>query len=111
MAKEAKEAKETKEPEFKLIRVDEDFELRPCAIQVQGVDFVRVKSIDERWMEEKPPTEWQDESIEKLYYVVTLEDGTEHTLIRNSSFEDPIWHHSTGVRFRFDSTAREFLPT
>ena len=70
-------AKEKKEPEFLLTRVDEDMEMRPRAIQLQGVKFVAVEAIDERWVVEEPPTEWrQDAPVEILYYVVTLEDGT-----------------------------------
>lgn len=105
-------ANETKQPEFRLTRVDEDIEMGPCAIQLKGVNFVPVESIDERWVEEEPPIEWwQDEPIERLYYVVTLEDGTEHTLIRNMSYDSPLWYHSPGVRFRYDPTTCEFLPS
>ena len=103
-------AKEKKEPEFLLTRVDEDMEMRPRAIQLQGVKFVAVEAIDERWVVEEPPTEWRREPIEKGYYVVTLEDGTQHTLISNLNYDVPIWHHSPGVRFRYDPKTTEFLP-
>ena len=93
-------ANETEQPELQLTRVDEDAEKRPLAIQIQGVQFVPVASIDERWEVVEPPTESSEgEPRKKALYVVTLEDGTQHTLVRNLNYDEPIWHHSPGVRY------------
>ena len=67
------------------IDVQEDDEQKPTAVKLKGADL-RIASVDERWEEEEPETEWRDSPMTMRYYVVTLEDGQQLTIIRNMTY-------------------------
>lgn len=75
------------------IDVGEDDDLRPVTVKLKGTTL-EVASIDERWEEEEPETEWRDSPMTMMYYMVTLEDGQQLTLIRNMTYER--WYYQVG---------------
>ena len=84
-------AKNRKYPESRFhspnaIDVQEDGEQRPLAVKLNGA-ILWIASVDERWEEEEPETEWRDSPMTMIYYLVTLEDGQQLTLIRNMTYE------------------------
>ena len=84
-------AKNTKCPESRFhsphaIDVEEDSEQRPLAVKLNGANL-GIASVDERWEEEEPETEWRDSPMTMMYYLVTLEDSQQLTLIRNMTYE------------------------
>ena len=84
-------AKNRKYPESRFhspnaIDVQEDDEQRPIAVKLKGANL-RIDSVDERWEEEEPETEWRDSPMTMRHYLVTLEDGQQLTIIRNMTYE------------------------
>ena len=84
-------AKNTKYPKSRFHSphasdVQEDGEQRPLAVKLNGA-ILWIASVDERWEEEEPETEWRDSPMTMIYYLVTLEDGQQLTLIRNMTYE------------------------
>ena len=74
------------------IDVQEDDEQRPMAVKLEGKNL-RVASVDERWEEKEPETEWRDSPMTMRHYQVTLEDGQQVTLIRNMTYGQ--WYYQT----------------
>ena len=62
------------------IKVQEDTGHRPLAVTVEGA-ILEVVSIDERLEEEAEW--WEPESVFKMHYQVTLEDGRQVAVFRN----------------------------
>ncbi len=88
-------AKNTKYPESRFhsphaIDVEEDDEQRPTAVKLNGANL-GIASIDERWEEEEPETEWRDSPMTMRHYLVTLEDGQQLTIIKNMTHERWYW--------------------
>ena len=88
-------AKNRKYPESRFhsphaIDVLEDDELRPMAVKLKGANL-GIVSVDERWEEEEPETEWRDGPMTMRYYLVTLEDGQQLMIIRNMTYERWYW--------------------
>ncbi len=88
-------AKNTKYPESRFhspnaIDVEEDDEHSPIAVKLKGANL-RIASVDERWEEEEPETEWRDSPMTMKYYLVTLEDGQQLTIIKNMTYERWYW--------------------
>jgi len=88
-------AKNTKYPESRFhsphaIDVQEDDEQRPVAVKLKGAKL-GIASVDERWEEEEPETECRDSPMTMRYYLVTLEDGQQLTIIRNMNYEH--WYY------------------
>ena len=61
-------------------RVQEDDDLRPLAVSLQG-KVLEVVSIDERVEEEAEW--WEPEPLFKMHYQVTIEDGRQLAIFRN----------------------------
>ena len=68
------------------IDVQEDDEQRPIAVKLKGTNL-GIASVDERWEEEEPETEWRDRPMTLRLYLVTLEDGKQLTIIRNMTYD------------------------
>ena len=62
-------------------------------LKLKGANL-RIASVDERWEEEEPETEWRDSPMTMRYYLVTLEDGQQLTIIRNMNYER--WYYQAG---------------
>ena len=91
-------AKNTKYPESRFhsphaVDVHEDDEQRPATIKLKGKNL-KIASVDERWEEEEPETEWRGSPMTMMCYLVTLEDGQQLTLIKNMTYER--WHYQVG---------------
>ena len=91
-------AKNTKYPESSFhspqaIDVEEDHEQRPLAVKLKGANLA-VASIDQRWEEEEPETEWRSTPTTIRYYTVTLEDNQQLTILRNMTYDR--WYWATG---------------
>ena len=72
------------------IDVQEDDELRPMAVKLKGTTFA-VASIDGRWEEEEPETEWRPTPTTLMYYTVTLEDDRQLTILKNMTYARWYW--------------------
>ena len=59
---------------------------KPVVVKLNGANL-GTTSVDERWEEEEPATEWRDSPMTLMYYLVTLEDGQKLTLIKNMTYE------------------------
>jgi len=62
------------------IKVQEDVDLRPLALALDG-ETIGVESIDNRCEVEEDW--WKDNPVVRIYYQVTLEDGRQQTIFRN----------------------------
>ncbi len=88
-------AKNPKYPESRFhsphaIDVQEDDEHSPIAVKLKGANL-SIASVDERWEEEEPETEWRDSPMTMKYPLITLEDGQQLTIIRNMTYERWYW--------------------
>ena len=72
------------------IDVQEDDDLRPLTVKLKGTTSA-VASIDERWEEEEPATEWRSTPMTRIYYTVTLEDDRQLTISRNMTYDRWYW--------------------
>ncbi len=72
-------------------RVQEDEESRPVAVSREG-KYIRVVSIDGRVEEEGEW--WEPESVWKMHYRVTLEDGRQLEIFRN--MKTGSWYRAGG---------------
>ena len=54
------------------IDVQEDDELRPLTVKLKGRTSA-VVSINERWEDEEPETEWRSTPMTRMYYTVIIE--------------------------------------
>ena len=70
----------------RAIDVEEDHEQGPMAVKLNGANL-GISSVDERWVEEEPETEWRNSPMTIRCFLVTLEDGQHLTIIKNMTYQ------------------------